>query len=143
MTGLPNLTYGGNHGLELEGRGFKITHAQTKTYRPAFEKMIKALGPLSKEFPGGFVEDKGIAITFHYRQVEPRLKPELRKAVFNRIEPWIAAKKVKVTAAKKAFEIRPNVNWTKGSAVQWLLLRENPESLPVYMGDDKTDESAF
>ncbi len=44
---------------------------------------------------------------------------------------------------KKAFEVRANVNWNKGSAVRWILLRENPEAFPLYIGDDSTDENAF
>ena len=44
-------------------------------------------------------------------------------------------------------EIRPIINWDKGRALQYLLDTlgfEDPSNvLPIYIGDDKTDEDAF
>ena len=44
-------------------------------------------------------------------------------------------------------EIRPNINWDKGLALQYLLdtlgFENSSEVLPIYIGDDKTDEDAF
>jgi alpha,alpha-trehalase len=49
------------------------------------------------------------------------------------------------TGGKKVFEIRPAVAWDKGKALVWLLdvLELGPGVLPVYVGDDQTDEDAF
>lgn len=54
---------------------------------------------------------------------------------------------------KKVLELRPRVEWHKGAAVLWLLdaLQEaygtmdglTPPLLPMYIGDDITDEDAF
>ncbi len=47
---------------------------------------------------------------------------------------------------KKVFEIRPDVDWDKGRAVRWLLAHlglDRPGVVPVYIGDDLTDEDAF
>ena len=50
------------------------------------------------------------------------------------------------TSGKKVFEIRPNIDWHKGKAVEWILnvlgYRED-HHLAVYIGDDVTDEDAF
>jgi trehalose 6-phosphate phosphatase/alpha,alpha-trehalase len=35
------------------------------------------------------------------------------------------------------------VSWDKGKAVLWVLQRFNDKCLPVYVGDDQTDETAF
>ena len=44
-------------------------------------------------------------------------------------------------------EIRPSIKWDKGSALKYLLstlgLLNNRDVLPVYIGDDRTDEDAF
>ena len=44
------------------------------------------------------------------------------------------------------FELQPNIDWNKARAVFWLLETlglEQPEVLPLYVGDDLTDEDAF
>jgi trehalose-phosphatase len=44
------------------------------------------------------------------------------------------------------FELRPDLDWHKGRAVTWLLEAldlDRPETLPIFVGDDTTDEDAF
>jgi trehalose-phosphatase len=41
-------------------------------------------------------------------------------------------------------DVRPAVGWNKGHTVRWLLERYSSASaLPIYIGDDTTDEDAF
>lgn len=44
-------------------------------------------------------------------------------------------------------EIRPSIEWNKGNAVEYFLDTLGSSSsgniLPVYIGDDRTDEDAF
>jgi trehalose 6-phosphate phosphatase len=53
---------------------------------------------------------------------------------------------LRVTPGKFVHEIQPKIDWNKGRAVEHLLevldLR-GPGYLPVYLGDDVTDEDAF
>jgi trehalose-phosphatase len=47
---------------------------------------------------------------------------------------------------KKVYELLPDIDWNKGKAVLWLLETlglEGRNALPVYIGDDRTDEDAF
>ena len=44
------------------------------------------------------------------------------------------------------FEIRPDIDWDKGKALLFLLEAldlDRPDVLPIYIGDDVTDEDAF
>lgn len=44
-------------------------------------------------------------------------------------------------------EIRPSIKWDKGHALEYLLdtlgFGDSSDVLPVYIGDDRTDEDAF
>lgn len=47
----------------------------------------------------------------------------------------------------QVLEIRPSIEWNKGHALEYLLetlgLSNSSEVLPLYIGDDRTDEDAF
>lgn len=47
----------------------------------------------------------------------------------------------------QVLEVRPIIDWNKGKAVEFLLeylgLRTSDDVLPIYVGDDRTDEDAF
>ena len=140
---LKNILYAGNHGLELEGPVFSVTHAKARSSRKVLQAVKAALEPLTKIFTGSFIEDKGLTLTYHHRLMPSALDGWMSKSISGNITPWTGNGGVRVHKGKKTLEVRPAVNWDKGSAVNWLLLREDPESYPIYIGDDRTDESAF
>jgi trehalose 6-phosphate phosphatase len=78
----------------------------------------------------------------HVRQVREELVPDVEAAVAG---VAAADPRLRRTGGKKVFEIRPAVAWDKGKALLWLLdvLELGPGVLPVYVGDDQTDEDAF
>ena len=49
--------------------------------------------------------------------------------------------------ALQVMEIRPSIQWNKGHALEYLLdtlgFTNSNEVLPLYIGDDRTDEDAF
>jgi trehalose 6-phosphate phosphatase len=53
---------------------------------------------------------------------------------------------LKLTPGKMVYEIQPRVEWDKGKAVLYLLEAlglDGDDVIPLYLGDDITDEHAF
>ncbi|KAM0849304.1 hypothetical protein ACQ4PT_053812 [Festuca glaucescens] len=55
--------------------------------------------------------------------------------------------RLKVTNGRMVLEVRPVIDWDKGKAVEFLLqslgLSDSENVIPIYIGDDRTDEDAF
>ena len=90
------------------------------------------------------MEPKHASVALHYRAVDPSRHAEVQELV----DGVLAAHpgELRVTPGKFVHEIQPKIDWNKGRAVEHLLdvldLR-GPDVLPVYLGDDVTDEDAF
>ena len=93
---------------------------------------------------GVIIEYKKASLSLHYRLVKERNLRRL-KDIFNEIcTPYLKEGKIKLSSGKKVWEVKLPVRWNKGSAVSKILnyLRQGG-TLPVYLGDDLTDEDAF
>lgn len=139
---LPGIAYAGNHGMEIEGPGVERVHREAAAARPELERVVAALLPALDSVPGAFVEDKGLTLSVHYRQVARDRVPEVRAAVERAAG---ASDALRVTEGKEVLEVRPRVDWHKGRAVEFLLgvLDPAPGTPVLYLGDDTTDEDAF
>ena len=110
--------------------------------------LVKKLKNKVSDIRGVFIEDKGITFSMHYRLAEHNDYLKARKVFFQIIKPYILKKKVRITYGKKVIEIRPNIEWDKGKVSLWLVnmvkKKYNLKSvIPIYAGDDTTDEDAF
>lgn len=139
---LQGLAFAGNHGMEIEAPWASRIHEEAAAARPELERVIAALVPALDAVPGAFVEDKGLTLSIHYRQVERPRVPAVRQAVERAAG---GSDRLRVTEGKEVLEVRPRVDWHKGRAVEFLLEGLDPvPGVPVlYLGDDTTDEDAF
>jgi len=138
--GIPHAIYAGNHGLEIDGLGFSFTHEWAVESEPLMHGLGKRLTERLMEISGAFVEDKGLTLSVHHRLVRRDELPALVKGVAEVLDGY--TRSIDMTEGLEVLEFRPRVNWNKGSAVAWI--REKiGDALPIYIGDDRTDEDAF
>jgi trehalose-phosphatase len=140
--GVSGLTYVGNHGLEIEnpaGRHKKILKPVRKR---ELKKITQNLQNSLKKIPGILFEDKGPILSIHYRNVPQKSLTHVPQVVEAELQQW--KNRWKIASGKMVLEIRPNINFDKGKAVKEIL-RTFPSKglLPIYLGDDRTDEDAF
>ncbi|MFA6349818.1 MAG: trehalose-phosphatase [Candidatus Omnitrophota bacterium] len=146
--GIKGAIYSGNHGLEIEGPRIKFRAPVPSASKPVIRKIYKDLAGRLSGIKGVLIEDKGLTISVHYRLVAKKDQREFLSIFFKITAPYAARDKIRVDPGKKVYEIKPPVRWDKGKASLWLLARERwilrgKKVLPVYIGDDSTDEDAF
>jgi len=143
MVGLPELTFAGNHGLEIGGGQIPhFVHEDLIHYRQRAEELGRALARC--EVDGAWVEHKGPTLTYHYRAVDENRRANLIKDVHG----IVALHGYQARDAHCAVEARPPIGWDKGRAVLHILRHHygpawSEEVRVIYVGDDQTDEDAF
>lgn len=143
--GIRGIIYAGNHGLEIEGPGLSFVNPLAEEVRPLFRLLHRVLSRALDRIPGVQVEDKGLTLSVHYRQVEDGEADEV-KGIFERVVTTARSLgKLRTTSGKKVYEVRPAVAWDKGKAISLLLDRygKSKGGIPVFLGDDLTDEDGF
>jgi len=142
--GIENITYSGNHGLEI------IFANQTNYLYPVGEELLtncthlrKALAKLALD--GAWVEDKIVSLTYHYRLVPA----ELIEALTTEARTLIKYYGFKAVQAHGAIEIKPPVVWSKGDAANIILREEFGDNWAtnntkiLFAGDDNSDEDVM
>jgi alpha,alpha-trehalase len=139
--GLDNLFYAGTHGFEIVGPpGSGIYHLVGQEFLPIMEELHQRLREGLAEVPGLLLETKGYSLAVHYRLVEEARVADVEGVVDALMPDYPGLRK---THGKKVFEIRPRFDWNKGKAVEWLLETLGAGHVPLYLGDDTTDEDGF
>lgn len=123
VVGVPALTYVGLHGLELDPRA--------ERYREAIHVFADGV-----DWP---VEDKGLAVSFHYRGADDEVAA---RAELERVARRAEAVGLRARFGRMVLEILPPVDADKGTAVGHLLTRAHLDRA-LYAGDDRTDLDAF
>lgn len=140
------LWLAGSHGFELVAPDG--SHHQNAAATAAIDGLAEAAAQLAdalREIAGAVVEHKRFAVAVHYRNVADDSVDNLIAAV-RRLGH---AAGLRVTTGRKVVELRPDIAWDKGKALDWIGERLGPAEvgpdlrLPIYIGDDLTDEDAF
>ncbi|KAI5657711.1 hypothetical protein M9H77_26504 [Catharanthus roseus] len=162
---LDEVYYAGSHGMDIMGpsiqldsyeckyrkqaldkQGNEVTIFQpAREFLPAIQEMLSELKEITIGIPGVFIEDNRFCISVHYRHVKDNDYPTLENKVLSVLGQHSG---FHLTKGKKVFEIRPSIKWNKGNALVYLLdtlgfAANSNNVVPIYIGDDKTDEDAF
>ncbi|XP_059450612.1 probable trehalose-phosphate phosphatase J [Corylus avellana] len=160
---LKDLCYAGSHGMHIsipsaflknatsvdqthitDEQGF-INFYAAKKFLYKLKKIKKKLQEKTKGIRGAIVEDNKFCISVHFRCVDEENVDNVKKIVDSVIKSYPDFRKGE---GNKVMEVRPNIEWNKGHALGYLLNTlgfdaYNADVLPLYIGDDLTDEDAF
>ena len=137
------IMFAGTHGLEIVGAdgvsrlapGVEAAQSDLAAARAWLARNVASSD-------GFVIEDKRVAIAVHYRMVEPMRARERCAALRDFVEAKTPA--LRILRGKMIDELLPRGIGGKGSAIRTLLQEAAyPKSVPVYFGDDTTDEDAF
>jgi trehalose 6-phosphate phosphatase len=145
---VPGIVYAGNHGFEIEGPGWNFISPISEEIKPLYRVLRQVLSLTLGKIKGVFLEDKGFTISVHFRQVEEKNVNLVHQMVERVIQKPASRGLIKVTSGKKVYEVRPAIKWDKGKAIQLIMKKygrggRQSGMLPIYMGDDLTDEDGF
>lgn len=145
LMGMSDLIVAGSH-------GFDIWHPERGTLRheaaAGFEGLVAEVGDELDDGVGWLdgvqVERKRASVAVHYRRADA----DAAERVAELVRRMLAQRpgELKLTPGKMVYEIQPNLDWDKGRAVRYLLDTlglTGPDTVPIYLGDDVTDEDAF
>ena len=138
------VSFAGNHGFEWSIRGKSGVVPIAPRLVRALAKVKEQLVMLATRYKGAFVEDKKHSLAVHYRRVHQSLRGAFVRGAQTVVQDR-GGKHLRVVPGILLLNILPNVGWNKGEAARMMhaRLRTSKTSVPIFIGDDKTDEDAF
>lgn len=161
---LNDVYYAGSHGMDikaplrqnksgdlryqtraLDEKGNEVIIFQpAQEFLPEIQGIRKELEDETKRIDGVTVEDNRFCISVHFRKAKQEDYSLVQQKVTSVLEKH---PRFHVSRGRKVWEIRPSIKWNKGDALEYLLetlgFSESNDVLPIYIGDDTTDEDAF
>ena len=140
--GLDGVEYVGNHGRERLGLGAEVAEEDSEAKR-RLGAVTEAFHEKLRDIQGIYLESKGLTLAVHFRRT-----PDLRHAEVRQVAQEVArafAGSFHITEGKMVFDVVPADAVSKGSTALEMVRKRGGLSrvLPIYCGDDTTDEAAF
>lgn len=139
--GVDDIFVAGSHGMEI------IDPEDRRHEPPEANRLLELMDEIEEWMRRRFdrddhleVERKRFGVALHYRR-KPEMERELKGLIEAKVE---VSRGVKVGYGKKVIEIQPDLDWDKGTALAFILDEmDPPPAIPIFVGDDLTDEDAF
>ncbi len=135
LVDIPCVKYLGVHGAE---------RATPAVSQPAADMVQEARHELTRGLNGArgiAIEDKGIAFAVHYRNAGHREINDARQLLENIATAGQGS--LKILRGDCVWEVLPREIGGKGETARRLWQSQSPTSLPIYVGNDATDEGAY
>lgn len=145
LMGVDDLVVAGSHGFDIwSPTAGQIAHDVLDDFTGLITEITDLLRTRLAELDGVTIEPKRASVAVHYRQAAP----DTRERVTEIVDAVLAENtdRLSVVPGKMVYELKPAVDWNKGRAVLHLmevLGLTGDDVLPMYLGDDITDEDAF
>ena len=145
LSGLEDLVVAGSHGFDIHDPAVgTIHHDASEGFEDLVAAVTREVTDAADAVEGTLVEPKHASVALHYRAVAPAEHERVQEIV----DAVLAAHpdELRVTPGKFVHEIQPRIDWDKGRAVLHLLEvldLTGDDVVPIYLGDDVTDEDAF
>ncbi|CAA0842298.1 Probable trehalose-phosphate phosphatase G [Striga hermonthica] len=165
LVGFSELYYAGSHGMDIifpakdavnphnhqncvrssDPKGKEVNLFQPASeFIPMIDEVFRKFAEITKDIEGSKVENHKFCVSVHYRNVEENSWPVIAQNVHDILADY---PRLRLTHGRKVLEVRPVIDWDKGKAVKFLLeslgFSNRNDVLPIYIGDDRTDEDAF
>ena len=144
LVGIDGLIFAGSHGFDImTPDGKSVDNQVGGDATPLLDRVEARLNTLLGPIDGALVERKKFTIAAHYRLVADADYPSFRQGLDTVLAEF---PEIKEKTGKKVFELQPRFDWDKGKAVEFLLTAlglDDPGHMPMFFGDDVTDEDAF
>ena len=149
---VPGLWYAGSHGFEtVAPDGTYRQNGEAAAAVPVLERAAAELRENLADIKGSRVEHKRFAVAVHYRDVAASDIGEVVASTYR-----VGRREhLRVTNGRKVVELRPDVDWNKGTTLTWIRgqiegaagpatsRKDAGKVMPIFIGDDLTDEDAF
>lgn len=134
------LPIAGQHGLQRRAANGSI-HLHKASMR-GLERLRRELARFVKRHPGLLLEDKGATLALHYRRA-PELAGHVHRTLRNMLRMTAVSAEWRLQPGEKVLEIKPDGR-DKGTAIlEYMAEHPFKGRLPVFVGDDLTDEYGF
>ena len=144
LVGVEGIIYAGSHGFDIAGPEGSLAHSSERdAFLPLLAEVEGELRSDLAGISGAQLERKKFSLAVHYRNVGD--------ADLDAVEAAVAVAlarhpRLRDLPGKKVHDLQPRTDWDKGKALLHVLRTlglDRPGVLPIYIGDDITDEDAF
>jgi trehalose 6-phosphate phosphatase len=140
---IKDIYHAGSHGLEIAGPKIQYVHPEALVAKTIIDKIRRKVEKEIVHIEGILIEKKKFSFTLHYRMANKTDGVFVRKMLYKISSENTKKQGIAILIGKKVLELVSNVSWDKGKAALMIIKQLGETCLPIYIGDDVTDETAF